>query len=113
MKIHLNNSVTNIGVLPKCVEATINGITQNYALSSGQNISTQTNNATYTCRPLVFTAQTLLTGQTQRQMITVAFPNWWNNPLAYNGGINAFGFSMKIIKNFDPTGVNGWFLSET
>jgi hypothetical protein len=112
MKIHLNNSISGIGVLPKAVEATLNGLVSNYAISSGQNINTQTTNATYTCRPLRFIAQTLLEGQTQRLMLTVAYPNWYNNPLAYLGGINAYGFSVKIIKGFDPTGLNGWYLSE-
>jgi hypothetical protein len=32
--------------------------------------------------------------------------------MAYLGGVNSYGFSIKIIKGFDPTGLNGWYLSE-
>ena len=111
MFIHLNNS--NVyGVSAKMSEGTINGLLTNISITSGNGIQ-QTGGQTFVCRPVSFSAATLLPGQTQRQAITIAYPNYHNSPLALNGGFTSFGFSIAVTTLFDPTGNNGWFLSDT
>ena len=109
--VHLTNSVSTIGVGAKISLASLD-LFSTYSIQTGNTVSTLTNNLTASCIPLTFTADTLQSGQTQRQKISINYPNFYNNPLCFGGGINSYGWSIQITKGFDPTGNNGWYLSE-
>ena len=110
-KASVNLSNSGSGFSAKISFASLN-LFNTYSIQTGNTVSTLTNNLTATCIPLTFTADPLQSGQTQRQKISINYPNFYNNPLCFGGGINSYGFSIQITKGFDPIGNNGWYLSE-
>ena len=49
----------------------------------------------------------------QKIKVDFGYPNQLNSPGYYSGWINSLGYYINIKSNFDPTGINGWYLSSS